>query len=207
MRATVLTVIVALVSACTTVPEQIQGPYTQVSPARVDPAVFGTEVRWGGIILNAKNKNEHTCFEILSRDLDKHLRPEREDFTAGRFIACKSGFHDPEVFTRGREVTLTGRIRNIEERELDGFSYRYPVLDVDNLVLWKKRQTVMVVDHASPYWGYPYGAWGYPYGAWGYPYGGWGYPYRYGWPMHSRSRISTRELLPDPSIIETEPEN
>jgi outer membrane lipoprotein len=200
MRATVLTFLVALVSACTTVPEQIQGTFTQVTPVRVNPAVFGTEIRWGGTILSAENKDEQTCFEILSRALDKHLRPEKEDFTAGRFIACKSGFLDPEVFTRGREVTLTGNIRNIEVHELSGFSYRYPVVDVDSLVLWQKRRTVMVVNHSSPYWGYPYGAWGYPYGGWGYPYG-------YGWPMHGHSRVSTRELLPDPSIIETEPEN
>ena len=113
-------------SACTTVPEEIQGTYPEVSPARVEPGVFGTDVRWGGVILESRNSGNGTCFEILSRNLDKYLRPELEDSTLGRFIACKPGFHDPLVFTKGREVTLTGQIQAIETRKVDEFDYRYP---------------------------------------------------------------------------------
>jgi outer membrane lipoprotein len=182
-------------AGCTTIPEQIQGNFSDVSPARVEPAVFGASVRWGGVIIDAVNEADRTCFEVLSRDLDRYLRPLQEDRTAGRFIACKSGFHDPEVFAAGREVTLTGSIRGIEEREIDQFKYRYPVIDVDELVLWQPRQDVLVIDHMyDPFW-YPY-----PY-YWGRPY--WGY-YPYYWnryPMHSRSYI--RQTLPD--AAETQP--
>lgn len=178
-------------SACTTVPEQLQGTYSEVTPARVEPAAYGTTVRWGGLIIDAMNKPDHTCFEILSRDLDKYLRPKIEDRTAGRFIGCKTGFYDPEVFARGREVTVTGRIRGIEEREIDDFNYRYPVVDLDQLVLWEVRQEVMVIDnYYDPYW-YPY-FWGDPY--WGrYPY------HRNHYPMGGRSYVRTRTLLPDPA--------
>ena len=186
---------VLALAGCTTIPEQIQGSYSDISPARVEPAVFGASVRWGGVIIDAVNESNSTCFEILSRDLDKYLRPLQEDRTAGRFIACKAGFHDPEVFAADREVTLTGSIRGIEEREIDQFEYRYPVIDVDELVLWQPRRDVLVIDQMyDPFW-YPY-----PY-YWGRPY--WGY-YPYYWnryPMHSRAYI--RQTLPDPA--ETQP--
>jgi len=187
---------VLAVSACTTVPEQIQGSYADISPARVEPAVFGSAVRWGGTIIDSKNEESSTCFEVLSRNLDKYLRPKLEDQTAGRFIACKQGFYDPEVFARGREVTLTGHIRNIEVKQVDEFNYRYPVVDVDDLVLWEVREEVVVIDHPYDPFYYPY-YWGHPY--WGY------YPYHRGYyPMHppSRSYGRTRTLLPDPAIVQ-----
>ena len=198
MRIWIVMMTVLAVSACTTIPEQIQGTYSEVSPARVDPAVFGSAVRWGGTIIAAENEENSTCFEVLSRDLDKYLRPRLEDQTAGRFIACKPGFYDPEVYKHGREVTVTGHIRNIEVRQVDEFNYRYPVVDVDNLVLWEVREEVVVIDNPYDPFYYPY--WGGPY--WGY------YPYyyrgSYPYPMHgpSRSYARTRTLLPDPAVVQ-----
>ncbi|HKX56639.1 MAG TPA: Slp family lipoprotein, partial [Xanthomonadales bacterium] len=130
-------------TACTTVPTQLQGEYADVSPARVEPASFGTAVRWGGIIIDAKNEPNRTCFEVLSRELDNYMRPKVEDLTSGRFIACKDGFYDPEVFAKGREVTLVASITGIEEHKVDEFNYRYPLLEVSDLVLWEERQDVL----------------------------------------------------------------
>ncbi len=110
MRLLTCLFIVLAVSACTTVPEQIQGDYPDIVPARAEPGVIGANVRWGGVILNSRNRGNRTCYEILSRELDKYLRPTQEDYTNGRFIACKDGFQDPLVFQKGREVTVTGTI-------------------------------------------------------------------------------------------------
>jgi outer membrane lipoprotein len=183
-------------AACATVPEQIQGTYSDISPARVDPSAFGSRVRWGGVIIDATNERDSTCFEVLSRDLDRYLRPLPEDRSAGRFLACKPGFHDPEVFARGREVTLTGHIRDVEVRQIDEFGYRYPVVDVDELVLWEPRQEVTVIErYYDPLW-YPYWGWGYPY--WGFhPY------YRYPYPVYGHGHVHTYTPLPDPA--ETKP--
>lgn len=186
-------------AACTTIPTQLQGEYASVSPARVDPASFGTTVRWGGIIIDAKNESQRTCFEVLSRELDKYMRPKVEDITSGRFIACQDGFSDPEVFAKGREVTLVANITGVEERKIDEFNYRYPVLQVNDLVLWEERKDVMYYhDYYDPYW-YPY-AWGSPYYGY-YPYyrGGFGYGYgaRGGYAV-------TRQTLPNPAKLEPE---
>ncbi|MBT8046949.1 MAG: Slp/YeaY family lipoprotein [Xanthomonadales bacterium] len=196
---TVFSLVLAL-SACTTVPEQIQGTYPEISPARVDPGVFDSSVRWGGVIVSSKVKDSQTCFEILSRDLDKYLRPKLEDSTAGRFIACKTGFHDPMVFAAGREITVTGKIQSVEVRKLEEFDYRYPVLEVDDLVLWQKRKVVMRYrGFTDPFYGPWYGRGGY----WGH-WGGWGgYPYYRGhYPGYGHGYLEPRVELPDPAIIE-----
>ena len=198
MRLLTITIVILALSACTTIPEEIQGTYTEVSPARVEPGVFGTDVRWGGVILSARNSDTGTCFEILSRDLDKYLRPELEDTTMGRFIACKSGFHDPLVFNKGREITVTGNIQAIETRKVNDFDYRYPVLAIDDLVLWEKRKIV------TRYRGYSnsyYGPWGGHGGYWG----GWGgYPYyRHPFPSYHSGYAEPVATLPDPAIVES----
>jgi outer membrane lipoprotein len=189
-----LAAVTLLFSACTTIPEQLQGTYAEISPARVEPSVYGSSVLWGGVIIDAKNEKENTCFEILSREMDKYRRPLVEDRTSGRFIACKPGFYDPEVFAKGREVTITGTIRNIEARQIDEFSYRYPVLDVNELVLWEVRQDVLVYNNYDPFY-YPY-YWGYGFG---YPYHR--YPYYGGFPRHSYGGTARiRQTLPDPAV-------
>ena len=79
---------------------------------------------------------------------------------------------------------------------MNDFQYRYPVLDVDQLVLWQKRQRVLVSntwhDPWRRHWGYGY--WGGWYDPW---YRGWGGG---GW---SRTRTYEQVLLPDASIIST----
>ncbi|MEJ8568383.1 Slp family lipoprotein [Elongatibacter sediminis] len=186
-------------AACSTVPPRLQGEYADISPARVEPSAFGQSVRWGGVIVGVRNEADRTCFEILSRDLGTGLRPRLEDRTAGRFMACKPGFYDPEVFAKGREVTLTGRIETIEEHKIEAFDYRYPVLEVDELVLWEERREVIV--HHD----YPYDPFWFPYYRGG-PY--WGY-----YPFHSyyhfpgpyfSGRAVVRRPLPGPVQFDTD---
>lgn len=184
-------------AACATVPAQLQGEFTDLSPARIDSSAFGQAVRWGGNIITARNEADRTCFEVLSRELDRYARPRLEDRTGGRFIACKQGFFDPEVFAKGREVTLTGQIESIEQRKVEEFDYRYPVVAIDDIVLWEEREDVVVYSgFHDPFW-YPY-YWGHPY--WShYPY--WGpYPF-HRYPYHFGAGIEIRKSLPDPAPL------
>jgi len=193
MRYLLISLMALLLAACTAVPEQLQGEFPDIAPTQVGPGSFGTRVRWGGVILGSEHENGTTCLEILSRKLDKYLRPENEDYTAGRYIACKPGFQDPVVFARGREVTTIGQIRNIRVRELEGYRYSYPVLDTDSLVLWEKRRKVVVYRGFNDpfYYRYP----------WGYPYWGWGYPRPF--PHGGTTYAEERSLLPDASVVES----
>ena len=68
------------------------------------------------------------------------MRPKNSDQAEGRFIACKPGFYDPEVFKKGREVTLTGKIIHIDVRKVGEYDYHFPVVDIEFMILWPKRQ-------------------------------------------------------------------
>ena len=199
MTKLISTLILALLalSACTSIPTQLQGDYPEISPARVEPAVYGSNVRWGGVIIDTRNEENRTCFEVLSRDLSKYMRPEVDDRTSGRFLACKPGFYDPEVFAKGREVTLTGSIETVEEHPIDDFNYRYPVLEVSQLVLWEKRKDIIVYDNYGPFYSPYFWGRGYPY--YRYPYFGHPYYGRSGFP--GRTHVYTRQTIPGPANI------
>jgi len=143
-------------AACATVPKPLQGEYASTKPAAAGST--GERIRWGGEIIRVDTSAEHSCFEILGRDLDDSARPRRRDESAGRFLACRNGFYDPEVFTKGREVTVTGTLNGSEERKVGEYDYRYPRVDADVIYLWEKRVA------RSPYYNDPYPGFGFGYG-------------------------------------------
>jgi len=149
-----------LLSACTTVPVQLQGDYGNLSPESAGAKNIGARVRWGGVVLETRPEADHTCFEILSRALGSSMRPVESDEASGRFIACKGGFYDPEVFVKGREVTITGTLVRIDRRKVGDYNYTYPVVNTDFISLWPKRREVIYRDIYTPfspyYWYYPY---------------------------------------------------
>lgn len=162
-----------LLSACTTVPEQLKGSYSSVTPESTRQSDLQTRVRWGGVILETRPENDHTCFEILSKRLESSMRPANTDQSQGRFVACRPGFYDPEVFKKGREVTTTGRLIHIDVRKVGEYNYHFPVVDIDFLTLWPKPVVRNYYNYYGPYYT-PY-YWHYP-----YPYAGmyYRYPYR-----------------------------
>ena len=158
-----------LLSACTTIPEQLKGDYISLTPDSTSEANLQTPVRWGGVILETRPENNYTCFEILSRGLQTSMRPQDTDQASGRFIACKGGFYDPEIFEKGREVTLTGKIIHMDIRKVGEYDYHFPVVDIEFMILWPERVDRVYYDYYGMYppyyWHYPYYG---PY--WRYPY-------------------------------------
>ncbi|MGB7453211.1 MAG: Slp family lipoprotein [Lysobacterales bacterium] len=153
-------------SACTTIPEQLKGDYVALSPENTTEKELQTPVRWGGVILETRPESEYTCFEILARELQTSMRPQKSDQANGRFIACKPGFYDPEVFKKGREVTVTGKVIHIDVRKVGDYDYHFPVVDFEFMILWPKRRDRVYYGMYRPYyWHYPYYG---PY--WRYPY-------------------------------------
>ena len=161
----------ASLGACVTVPKPLQGQYSNATPRDAAAADGGQAVRWGGEIIKVEPKADITCFEVLSRKLDATARPMTRDPSEGRFIACRSGFYDPEEFERGRELTIVGRVTGTDRGKVGDYDYSYPHVAADAIYLWPKRPLVV----REPYdpWRYGYG----PYGPWGWgPYWGpyWG---------------------------------
>lgn len=157
-RLIVLLLATGLVAACATQPTPLQGNYGQITPreaAATDST--GLVVRWGGRIVQVEPRENRTCFEMVSTQLNSSGRPYwASDDIGGRFIACRTGFYDPALFEKNREVTFTGRIDGYENRKIGGYDYRFPHLAADVVYLWPERERVNVITRPAPWpwWGY-----------------------------------------------------
>ncbi len=128
-----------VLTACVSIPEPLVGEYPLLEPQQATQLGQSQNIRWGGVIIAVKPEADSTCMEILSKPLDSKQRPINQDGTTGRFIACKSQFLDPAIFKEGREVTVTGPIKQIEERLIGEFVYAYPIIDATTIYLWAER--------------------------------------------------------------------
>ena len=130
-----------LLSACASAPQPLQGAHARLEPEQaVASGSTGDSVRWGGRIIEVRTEKLRSCFEVVGAPLDAAGRPRRVDRSTGRFIACRSGFYEPQVFAPGRELTIIGRIDGYEQRQVGDYDYRYPRVAADVVYLWPERR-------------------------------------------------------------------
>jgi len=147
-----------LVSACVSQPVRLQRQFTPITPRQAaDHDSTGAQVRWGGRIVAVEPGDNRTCFEMLATTLDATGRPYwATDEVGGRFIACRTGFYDPALFEKNREVTFTGHITGYENRQIGGYDYRFPHMAAEVVFLWPIVERVNVVTYPAPWpwWGW-----------------------------------------------------
>ena len=143
---------------CASAPQPLQGQFDPITPRQaVEREASGAVVRWGGRIVEVEPQPNRTCFQMISTRLDVSGRPYwASDDVGGRFIACRTGFYDPAVFERNREVTFTGRIEGYESRRIGQYDYRLPRVAADVVYLWPVRERVDVIERPAPWpwWGW-----------------------------------------------------
>ncbi len=148
----------ALLVGCASEPKPLQGQFVTITPRQaVEHDSTNTVVRWGGRIVAVEPDENRTCFEMLSTGLDVSGRPYwSSDAVGGRFIACRTGFYDPALFEKNREVTFTGRVDGYENRRIGGYDYRFPRVAADVVYLWPVRERVNVITRPAPWpwWGW-----------------------------------------------------
>ncbi|HET8897953.1 MAG TPA: Slp family lipoprotein [Rhodanobacteraceae bacterium] len=127
-------------AACATVPKPLAGQFQNIAPANAANA-NGTPVRWGGQIVETAPGPHETCIYALARPLDRSARPSPRGDSLGRFVACHAGFYDPEIFAKGREITVTGTLDGTITRKVGDFDYPYPKIAASNIFLWPLPQT------------------------------------------------------------------
>lgn len=148
----------ALLAACASQPRPLQGTFNEITPQQAAASdSTGAIVRWGGSIVAIQPQPNRTCFEMMSTRLSVYGRPywAAADDVGGRFIACRTGFHDPALFEKNREVTFTGRIDGYENRRVGEYEYRFPRVEADVVYLWPAREYVANTRPAPwPWWGW-----------------------------------------------------
>jgi outer membrane lipoprotein len=120
-------------------------------------------VMLGGEILSTSNLPEGTLLEVLQKPLDATDRPLATDRTEGRFMALCEEYLDPAIYSKGRLVTLAGRVLGTRTNTVGEIPYVYPLLACLEVYLWPLRpdtRTVYPYDYWWPwypaYWWRPY---------------------------------------------------
>ena len=100
---------------------------------------MGKNFVWGGTIAGGRITDEGTILEIVQNPIDRHERVMDMDASEGRFMAFFPGRSlDPLIYSRGRIITVGGKLVATKEGELGGHPYTFLVLEVSKSKLWKK---------------------------------------------------------------------
>lgn len=162
--------VTGLLSACMTMPAQLNLPVTPLSLGEVRAAKVPNNhqvVRWGGVIAAVENHSSDTWIELVEQPLNEQGRPMMVDRSGGRFMVKIPGFVDPSIYAKGRELTVVGNLDGSFRATIGkDYHYDYPVVAATSHYLWPPRveRDTYYVEPAFPYWGpYPYygGPWGY----------------------------------------------
>lgn len=98
----------------------------------------GMSVLFGGTIIQSGNDNAGSWVELLQRPLGYRLEPKLTDETGGRLLLKSKDIWDNQIFSKGRRITLVGKVEGMETRSVGETAYDYPVLRVTEYHLWQE---------------------------------------------------------------------
>jgi outer membrane lipoprotein len=167
-----LIALLAVLTGCAPMSQDIRRQADESAPfleIQKNPDKFmGTVVIWGGVIIETTNLKESTAIKVMRTALDIQERPTNLDSSDGRFIILAGRFLDPDIFKKGRQVTVGGEIAGKETQPIGEIQYIYPVVQAKELKLWEQPVPYPPYYYDPWYWGpYPWRPWG----PWGRPYG------------------------------------
>lgn len=167
MRIYIGVIAALLLGGCASVvPESIRSAAgnVQIAQVREQPQQFrNAVVRWGGKIVSTRNERDVTVLEIVGRKLDSDGRPLDEDRSLGRFLAKVQGFLDPAIYKAERELTVYGHVEDVVERSVGDYRYNYPLVQAEQIYLWKPRLPAPRYLYRDPFFYDPWYPWGMPY--------------------------------------------
>ena len=130
-------------TACATVkpafgmlPADSAPPPFEVS--RATTQYMDRSVVWGGMIIEVRNYERHSEFEVLAFPLDDKQRPRFNERDHGRFIAIVPGYVEAGDWPMGRYLSLIGRVTGERRGAVRQAEYVYPEVDVDKMHLWPR---------------------------------------------------------------------
>jgi outer membrane lipoprotein len=153
----------------------------------------------GGVIVRTKFTAAGSQIEAMYVPVNGSGYFKESGRSEGRFLAVlpeDRTMLDPEVYSRGRRVTLAGEFVELQSGWIGEMEYVYPVFEIKQIYLWPME---------NPYYPAPY----YYYDPWFYPYPyyywdpWWSYPYYYRYypapPVYQRTPPPNRAPTPSPS--------
>jgi outer membrane lipoprotein len=158
---------------------------------RENPAQYqGRLFILGGVIVRTKFTAAGSQIEAMHVPVDGSGYFKEQGSSEGRFLAVLPGdgtMLDPEVYERGRRVTLAGEFVELRKGKIDEMEYVFPVFRIIQIYLWPEE----IPYYPAPYYYYDFWFYPYPYYYWG-PW--WQYPYYY---RHYPAPVYRRTPPPD----------
>ena len=116
----------------------------------------GRVVVVGGYVLEVRNQGQSTLLVVLQAPLDSGQEPLSADLSEGRFMVVHEQFLDPEVFRKGRKVTVGGVVQGLTQELIGDQPYGYLTLASREIFLWEEEDYPPMTNprYDSPY---PYG--------------------------------------------------
>jgi outer membrane lipoprotein len=102
----------------------------------------GRTVVLGGYLLETQNRTSATVLTVLQAPLGLRDEPGSRDDSRGRFQVVWSGFLDPEIYKKGRRVTVAGIVMGKHMGPAGDTRIAYLQLEGIEIHLWKPYQEV-----------------------------------------------------------------
>ncbi len=106
----------------------------------------GEMVILSGEIIEIENKEDNTSVKVLQLPAGFRGKPKDMSKSEGRFLAIADYYLDPFIYTKGRKVTVAGKVEGTRQLPLGETQYNYPVIHVTELYLWSIEE-----DYYYPY--------------------------------------------------------
>lgn len=130
--------------ACASAPFQnssLEGADRSITPSQVlasPQPMQGKRVIWGGQIISSQNLAGSTEVTVLAYPLNASTKPQTDKGSLGRFIIRQNGYLEAADYAPGRQVSVVGTINGVREAKIGEASYRYPLVEAQQLHLWPK---------------------------------------------------------------------
>lgn len=115
--------------------------------AALHPELYqGASLRWSGVVMALEHREGESWLEILSYPSGQDGAPILTAPSQGRFQVRSRGYLEPRDFSRGRPVTIIGRMVELRSGELGGNPVNFPLLQMERYALWEKQQQKLSPD-------------------------------------------------------------
>jgi len=127
---------------------------------------------FGGIIADTFNTDDGSEIEVVQMPLDEWGYVMSHNGSEGRFIVTAKNHLDPLIFSKGREITISGLLIGTRTQKLGKKDYVYPLFRAREIHLLPRK-----IHYYYPYTDSGYGPLYYPYPSYGYDQPSYPYPY------------------------------
>ncbi|GAB6059981.1 Slp family lipoprotein [Desulfonatronum parangueonense] len=113
----------------------------------------GKVVVLGGVIVQVLHSDEGSLLEVYQTRTNHLGEPVDLDISGGRFMVYHPTVLEPEIYRKGRRVTVAGRVIGQMVGDMGNLEYRYPYIEALEIQLWSERPQPRHDPYYDPFYG------------------------------------------------------